>query len=132
MQPRPLITARSLRNFLLMSHTRDVRCHVVASLIAFSMCLADDQSIDYVRDIQPILKQHVINVTTRAKQVSGTHLIVTPAPSRVASQEPPAIVAGKPSESELIKRLMTADIDERMPPRVMVFRNREGNPGTMD
>ena len=66
-------------------------------------------------DIQPLLTQHCTQCHGGVRGAGG--LLLLPAggmPAAGDSGKPP-VVPGKPEESELFRRVTTADADERMP-----------------
>ncbi|HVA48055.1 MAG TPA: PSD1 and planctomycete cytochrome C domain-containing protein [Pirellulales bacterium] len=66
--------------------------------------------IDFSHDIAPLIKTHCGKCHTNGKAEGSLSL-----DTREELLKAKAAVPGKPSESELIKRLITADADERMP-----------------
>lgn len=97
-----------------------VRSSTVAVLVIVcqfdwqSAARADD-SIDFTRDIQPLLTQHCTRCHGGVQRAGGLLLLPSGGmPSAGESGKPP-LVPGKPNESELFRRLTTTDIDERMP-----------------
>lgn len=77
------------------------------------------QKLDYNWDVRPILSQNCFNCHGNSTQKAGLRLDV----ADVAYGELPenkgkhAITPKYPEESELIRRITTTDVDERMPPR---------------
>jgi len=69
---------------------------------------AADDHVDYARDVRPILTASCVECHGPAKQKGGLRLDVT-------SGAEAAIVRGDPAASELVRRVASADEDERMP-----------------
>ncbi len=74
-----------------------------------------DDQVDYLRDIKPILTQHCTSCHGRTKQQNGLRLD-TAETSRNGGDSGPSIVAGKADESLLISAVMGDGDVERMPP----------------
>jgi len=83
-------------------------------LIFTAEAVAADR-VDYLRDIKPVLAQKCFACHGALKQQSGLRLD-TAATIRTGGDSGPAIVAGKPIESLLLKRVSAQDADSRMPP----------------
>src|SRR5438067_1724165 len=95
------------------------RCSTMVALIAVSLSAthAGAADVEFNRDIRPILSDHCftchgpdnnlrkaklrLDVETGTKPLRGGASVVAP---------------GKPADSELYRRLVTADPDEKMPP----------------
>src|SRR5262245_30913861 len=87
----------------------------VASIVAIvSSVRADD--IQYNRDIRPILTEACFRCHGPAAKKGGFRLDLREAATGPAKSKKAPIVAGKPGESELIKRIFSDDPDEIMPP----------------
>ncbi|HUY31560.1 MAG TPA: PSD1 and planctomycete cytochrome C domain-containing protein [Pirellulales bacterium] len=74
--------------------------------------------VDFTRDVRPILSAHCFKChgpDDHARQ-ADLRLDVRENALRAASSGAPAIVPGKPDESELVRRLVSRDEDEMMPP----------------
>ncbi len=74
--------------------------------------------LDFTRDVAPILSTNCFRCHgfDALERKSGLRLDRREAATRPAESGSPAIVPGKPDESELVRRIMSADDDERMPP----------------
>ena len=79
------------------------------------------EKIDYNWDVRPILSQncfrcHGLAASTRK---AGLRLDVAESAYGKLPEEPDkrAIVPGRPEESELVRRITSTDVDERMPPK---------------
>src|SRR5262245_13062280 len=86
---------------------------ILLSLFAAEAVAVD--RVDYLREVKPILAQKCLACHGALKQESGLRLD-TAATIRIGGDSGPAIVAGKPIESLLIKRVSSKDADSRMPP----------------
>ncbi len=73
---------------------------------------------DFNRDIRPILSDNCFacHGPDTQKIKGGLRLDLRESALRPAKSELPAIVPGKPAESELVRRIRTADPDDLMPP----------------
>ena len=82
--------------------------------IASAGARADD--VQYNRDIRPILTDACFKCHGPAAKKGGFRLDVRGDAIRPAKSKRAPIVAGKPMESELIRRIFSSDADEVMPP----------------
>ena len=95
--------------------------HVVFVPLAMSGALrADDQPVDFASEIRPILSDrcffcHGPDEMTREAELrlDSEEGIKSPLASDDSLH---AVVSGKPGESELMRRILSEDPDERMPP----------------
>jgi hypothetical protein len=74
-----------------------------------------DERIDFARDIQPLLTQHCMRCHGGVKRAGG--LLLIPAgglPAAGDSGQQP-VAPGKPEVSEVFRRVVATDADERMP-----------------
>jgi hypothetical protein len=71
-----------------------------------------EELIDFARDIQPILQRHCTQCHGGVRREAGLSLL---APGGSGESGKQLIVPGKPDASELLRRVTTADADERMP-----------------
>ena len=82
--------------------------------------VAEDQSkdkVDFTRDIRPILANNCLLCHgPDAKARKGDLRLDTPEGATALHDGHAAVVPGKPDQSELIKRVTTADKDDLMPP----------------
>ncbi len=86
---------------------------------------AEEQPINYARDIQPILARKCYACHGPGQAEAGLRLHETqPATSKLESGAT-AIVPGKPDHSELLKRITTSDADLRMPPEGKPLSEKE-------
>jgi len=70
---------------------------------------------DYLRDIKPVLKARCYACHGALKQKSGLR-VDTAANIRKGAKGEAIVAPGKPTDSELLYRLTTKDLDDRMPP----------------
>ncbi|MBX2890105.1 MAG: DUF1553 domain-containing protein [Saprospiraceae bacterium] len=73
--------------------------------------------IDYNTQVKPILNKKCISCHGGVKQKAGFSLMTRADALAPTESGKPAIVPGKPSQSELIRRIMSHDPEERMPYR---------------
>ncbi|MBI2950428.1 MAG: DUF1549 domain-containing protein, partial [Verrucomicrobia bacterium] len=73
---------------------------------------------DFLRDVRPILSSHCFKChgPDEKARKARLRLDVREGPLQPAKSGAPAIVPGKPTDSELIKRISSSDEDEVMPP----------------
>jgi hypothetical protein len=88
-------------------------CSIIAVLFASSVRAGE--TVDYLRDIKPVLKDRCFACHAALKQESGLRLD-TAASLRSGGDSGPAVIAGKPSESLLLARVTAKEDAERMPP----------------
>ncbi len=91
---------------------------LAGSLVLTSLTTATETSVDYTRDIKPILKGRCYACHGALKQESGLRLD-TAALLLQGGDSGPAVVAGKIDESLLIERVTEKDVESRMPPEGM-------------
>lgn len=72
--------------------------------------------IDFARDIQPIFAEYCTRCHGPDEQKSGLNLTEEQSLRKKLKSGAPALIPGKPAESELIYRITTKDTDELMPP----------------
>ncbi|MBM4074075.1 MAG: DUF1553 domain-containing protein [Planctomycetes bacterium] len=89
----------------------------LSCLFAFQIAFA--QTVDFQRDVQPILAEHCARChgVDAATRQSGLRLDDRQAALKGGESGSPAIVPGKPDESELIRRVASHDPDSVMPPK---------------
>ena len=88
-----------------------IRCLTFALILSVALTV-DGATVNFDRDIRPILSENCFFCHGPDEKERKARLrldIDTPAKAEV-------IVAGKPEESELIRRIMSSDADEVMPP----------------
>jgi mono/diheme cytochrome c family protein len=84
----------------------------VASLFIFS---SSRPKIDYSADVKPIFNKNCISCHGGVKQKAGFSLLFREEALGKTESGKPAIIPGKPSESELMRRITATDVEERMP-----------------
>ncbi len=84
-------------------------------LIPIAFASEADGDVDYVRDIKPIFSQRCFSCHGALKQESGLRLD-TGSLIRKGGENGASVVAAKPSESNLVKRITETDESLRMPP----------------
>ncbi len=92
---------------------------LVTLLLAFS-CLVvwviiPDEEIDYITQVKPILNKHCIICHGGVKQSGGFSLLFEEQAKGITESGNPAIIPNHPGESEMIRRLLSNDSEERMP-----------------
>lgn len=77
------------------------------------------EEIDYNWDVRPILSQNCFNCHGNSTQEAGLRLDFAEHAFAELPESPGkrAIIPGKPEASELIRRITSPDVDERMPPK---------------
>ena len=78
----------------------------------FGQARAAGNDGDFAADVRPILQRHCTKCHGGVRREAGLSLL---APGGVGESGKPLVVAGKPDESELLRRVTTSDADERMP-----------------
>src|SRR5262245_54105960 len=83
-----------------------------------SLASADDHTIGYRRDVLPIVSDRCFKChgPDSATRKAGLRLDQSDAAKAALDSGATAIVPGKPDDSELVKRIMSKDADEMMPP----------------
>lgn len=71
--------------------------------------------IDYSVQVKPILNKNCISCHGGVKQQGGFSLLFREEALGNTKSGKPAIIPGKPDESELVRRLLSSDPEERMP-----------------
>jgi hypothetical protein len=74
-------------------------------------------SIDYFKDVQPILEAKCTECHRGAKAKGGLHLDSLTSAIKGGKSDGAAVEPGKPDHSSLISRITTTDEDEIMPPK---------------
>ena len=74
------------------------------------------RTIDYAQDVKPILEARCYTCHGPKKQKAGLRLDEQAAALRGGSDGVEAILPGRGTESELVRRVASLDPDERMPP----------------
>ena len=87
---------------------------IIPGLVVSSFLQAEN--IDFARDIQPIFAEHCTLCHGPDEQKSGLNLTEEESLHSKLKSGEPALVPGKPEDSELLYRISTQDTDELMPP----------------
>jgi hypothetical protein len=83
-----------------------------------SLVSAEEKArIDFARDILPLFKDRCFECHDGRKRTSGLRLDVRASALRGGDSGSPAIVAGDRGKSEVLRRILSADKDEFMPPK---------------
>ena len=90
---------------------------VLCGFLLIAAAARAGEPVDFARDIRPILQRHCTSCHGGVRREAGLRLL---APGGKGESGKPLIVAGKPEESELMRRVTAASAEERMP--------AEGNP----
>ncbi len=77
---------------------------------------AEPENVDFNRDVQPILQARCENCHGSEEREGGLRFFGRKDIFSPNDSGDPAVVAGEPSKSELIRRVTAEDEDERMPP----------------
>ena len=94
---------------------------IVTFAVLVTACQAAENQVDYLREIQPILRERCFACHGGWKQKAGLRLDTVEGIIR-GGDSGPAITRGNASTSILLDRVSAADVAERMPPE------HEGNP----
>ena len=84
--------------------------------VAIELAKGDD-SIDFRRDVQPLLKIHCFSCHGPEKQQGGLRFDISSGAFAKSDSGEPAIVSGDPEKSELLRRVLSTDEFDRMPPK---------------
>lgn len=93
------------------------RCTLIAVLLSFTdwaRCCAG--SVDFVRDVRPILQKHCYACHGPGKQKSGLRLDIKAAALAGGESHGPLVSPGEPNNSPLIELVTSHDPQVRMPP----------------
>src|SRR4051812_28276927 len=96
---------------------------VNARFAAFSLALLailfarslGTETVEYLRDVKPILKERCFACHGALKQQAGLRLDTANSVRR-GGENGQVIIAGKPAESRLMERVSAVDLTVRMPP----------------
>lgn len=91
-------------------------CLCFTFLFAAVPLTSADDSIDFVRDVQPILQQHCYRCHGEKKQKNGLRLDIKSEALQGGDDYGPSIVGGSLDDSPLIELVTAEDEDSRMPP----------------
>lgn len=101
-------------NFILSKKMLLVAALLIAGTVITVLVLPKTK-IDFNTQVKPIFNKKCITCHGGVKQKSGFSLLFREEALGTTKSGKPAIVPGKPGESELIKRITAKDPDERMP-----------------
>jgi len=87
-----------------------------ALLIALPLPVCGGETIDFRKDIEPIMQKHCTRCHGAEKRKGGLLLNARKAALLPADSGRAAIVPGDAHKSELLRRVLSLDKDERMPP----------------
>lgn len=85
-----------------------------AGAAAFAF-LNHERTVDFSTEVKPILNKHCISCHGGVKAKAGFSLLFREEALAKTESGKPAIIPGKPGESEMIRRLTLKDPEERMP-----------------
>ncbi len=92
----------------------DLRLTLAAALAISASAHAET---DFNRDVRPILNKNCTSCHGGVKQAGGISFVYREKALGEGKSGEKTIVAGKPEESEVIKRLLATDEEEHMPPK---------------
>ena len=75
------------------------------------------ERVEFNRDIRPILTKHCTACHGGVKEAGGISFISRDGATREGESGEHPIVPGKPAESDMLRRILSKDPDEVMPPR---------------
>ncbi len=84
--------------------------------LASSVFAAPPEKIDFQRDVRPILAEKCIGCHGPNHPEAGVRMVDRPSILASGESGQPIVIAGKPDQSELIRRVLSTDPDVRMPP----------------
>lgn len=88
-------------------------CGIAATAVADQ---GAEEGVDFARHVQPILQTHCYECHDGAKQTSGYRVDVRSAAMAGGESGAVGIVPATEEESELLRRIVSDDLSERMPP----------------
>ena len=87
------------------------------SFLAVVSCARAAEPVSFSRQIAPLLVEKCVECHREAKSKGGYRLDTFDQLLKTGDSGEPVIVLGSPDRSELLRRIMTDDEDERMPPK---------------
>lgn len=93
-----------------------LRARITVGVLVFLGAAVVRAQVDFDRDVRPILAGHCYECHGPDQAKGGLRLTDRAAAFKKTKSEKPAIVAGKPEQSEIIRRVTTSDEDDHMPP----------------
>ncbi|MCK5279146.1 MAG: hypothetical protein KAK04_11415, partial [Cyclobacteriaceae bacterium] len=102
-----------------MKKLRSLKTVIITLLLAFS-CLVvwvilPDDEIDFNTQVKPIINNNCISCHGGVRQNGGFSLLFEEQAKGNTDSGVPAIIPGHPEKSEMIRRLQSHDLEERMP-----------------
>ncbi|GAB3645960.1 hypothetical protein GCM10028791_05050 [Echinicola sediminis] len=85
-------------------------------LLAFVSCNSEAEKVDFNAEVRPIINGKCISCHGGVKQSGGFSLLFQEDALTPTESGHPAILPGKAEESEMIKRILHQDPEQRMPP----------------
>ncbi len=89
----------------------------VAAVFTATATVAAEAASDFARDVEPILIKRCSECHGPDKQKAKLRLDSRAAAIQAGKSGHPALVPGRPEESEIMKRVVSTDPDELMPPK---------------
>ncbi|WP_448633511.1 DUF1549 domain-containing protein [Pedobacter panaciterrae] len=86
-----------------------------AVVIVCSLLMSYDKKVDFNTEVKPIINKKCISCHGGVKKQGGFSLLFHEESIAATKSGKPAIIPGDPDGSELIKRLLSKDPEERMP-----------------
>jgi hypothetical protein len=88
------------------------------AVVLFAVCCQAAEPVDFNRHIRPILSAHCFKChgPDEATREAGLRLDLAEEATKKLESGKVSVVPGKPSESELVRRILSTDPDEQMPP----------------
>ena len=106
------------------------RWRLIKAVILMALCLGkpatgqQSEPIDFIRQVAPILQQRCLNCHGVSKAEGGLRLHNATA-TRRGGDSGAVLVVGKSDQSELLRRLKTNDVEERMPLKLKPLTRKE-------
>ena len=106
------------------------RRRLIQAVILMALCLGKPATgqqpgpIDFIRQVAPILQQRCLNCHGASKAEGGLRLHQAAA-TRRGGDSGVVLVVGKSDQSELLRRLKTNDVEERMPLKLKPLTRNE-------
>lgn len=93
-------------------------CFLLTAAAATGSDAATSATVDFQRDVLPILSEHcaACHGIDASERKAGLRLDLREHAVQGGESGSPAIVPGKPNDSELIRRILSTDADQVMPP----------------
>jgi hypothetical protein len=106
------------------------RWRLIQAVMLMALCLGkpatgqQSEPIDFIRQVAPILQQRCLNCHGVSKAEGGLRLHNATA-TRRGGDSGAVLVVGKSDQSELLRRLKTNDVEERMPLKLKPLTRKE-------